>query len=73
MTTSATDLSDTLPDELSPAVVTVTGPDRPGVSAAFFHVLSTYGVQLLDIEQSLFRGGLSSPRSSAAPPTTSPH
>ncbi|MEL4155577.1 phosphoserine phosphatase SerB [Corynebacterium bovis] len=59
MTTSATDLSDTLPDGLSPAVVTVTGPDRPGVSAAFFHVLSTYGVQLLDIEQSLFRGGLS--------------
>ena len=52
-------LEDTLQDGLAPSVITVTGPDRPGVSAAFFRVLSSYGVQLLDIEQSVFRGKLS--------------
>lgn len=44
---------------LIPAVITVTGADRPGVSAAFFRVLSAHGVQILDVEQSLFRGHLS--------------
>ncbi len=52
-------LEDTLQEGLAPSVITVTGPDRPGVSAAFFRVLSSYGVQLLDIEQSVFRGKLS--------------
>lgn len=52
-------LQDTLGEGLTPAVVTVTGPDRPGVTAAFFRVLSSYSVQLLDIEQTVFRGKLS--------------
>lgn len=47
-----------LQEGLRPAVVTVSGPDRPGVSAAFFRVLASYGVQLLDVEQSDFRGRL---------------
>lgn len=50
--------NDTLQDGLVPALVTVTGPDRPGVTAAFFRVLTSYGVQLLDVEQSVFRGNL---------------
>jgi len=44
---------------LQPVVVTLTGRDRPGVTAAFFRVLSAHGVQLLDVEQSQFRGYLS--------------
>lgn len=42
-----------------PGVITVTGPDRPGVSAAAFRVLSSHAVQVLDVEQSQFRGRLS--------------
>lgn len=49
----------TLPEGLVPAVVTATGPDRPGVSASFFRVLAAHGAQLLDVEQSLFRSRLS--------------
>ncbi|RAV33670.1 phosphoserine phosphatase SerB [Corynebacterium heidelbergense] len=52
-------LAHSLTPGLEPCIVTVTGPDRPGVSAAFFRVLAAYDVQLLDIEQSVFRGGLS--------------
>lgn len=44
---------------LRPAVVTLNGRDRPGVTAAFFRVLSAHGVQLLDVEQSHFRDYLS--------------
>ncbi|MCF4007424.1 phosphoserine phosphatase SerB [Corynebacterium uropygiale] len=44
---------------LVPGVITVTGPDRPGVSAAAFRVLSSHAVQVLDVEQSQFRGRLS--------------
>ncbi|AGF73324.1 phosphoserine phosphatase SerB [Corynebacterium halotolerans] len=44
---------------LTPAVITATGKDRPGVSAAFFRVLSAHDIQLLDVEQSQFRGRLS--------------
>lgn len=44
---------------LRPAVVTVTGKDRAGVSAAVFRVLAANNVQLLDVEQSRFRGFLS--------------
>lgn len=43
---------------LKPAVVTTSGPDRPGVSAAFFTALAGHGVQLLDVEQTNFRGRL---------------
>lgn len=43
---------------LKPAVVTTSGPDRPGVSAAFFSALAGHGVQLLDVEQTNFRGRL---------------
>lgn len=49
----------TLPEGLVPAVVTATGPDRPGVSASFFRVLAAHGAQVLDVEQSLFRSRLS--------------
>lgn len=45
-----------LQDGLTPAVITVTGPDRPGVSAATFRVLSAHRAQLLDVEQAQFRG-----------------
>lgn len=45
-----------LQDGLTPAVITVTGPDRPGVSAATFRVLSAHQAQLLDVEQAQFRG-----------------
>ncbi len=43
----------------SPAVITVSGKDRPGVSAAFFRVLAANKVQVLDVEQTIFRGFLS--------------
>ncbi len=39
-------------------LVTVTGPDRPGVSSAVFSVLSAHGVSLLDVEQVVIRGRL---------------
>lgn len=51
-------LTVTLAEGLSPAVVTVTGPDRPGVSARFFRALADHGTQLLDVEQAVFRGNL---------------
>jgi phosphoserine phosphatase len=38
--------------------VTVTGPDRPGVSSALFTVLTRHGVDLLDVEQVVIRGRL---------------
>lgn len=53
------DITVSLSEGLSPAVISVFGADRPGVSAAFFRVLSAHEVQLLDVEQSLFRGCLS--------------
>ena len=43
---------------LKPAVVSTSGPDRPGVSAAFFAALAEHDVQLLDVEQTNFRGRL---------------
>nr|VDG63977.1 phosphoserine phosphatase [Streptococcus thermophilus] len=48
----------TLQPGLQHAVITVTGPDHPGVTAAFFALLSQHGVQLLDVEQAQFRGRL---------------
>lgn len=50
---------DTIEEGLTPALITVTGSDCTGVTGAFFSVLSSYRVQLLDIEQSIFRGNLS--------------
>lgn len=43
---------------LNHAIISITGPDRPGVSAAAFRVLARHGVQLLDVEQARFRGNL---------------
>lgn len=39
-------------------LVTVTGPDRPGVSAVLFAALTRHGVDLLDLEQVVVRGQL---------------
>ncbi len=58
-TNTTSDISTTLREGLTPAVMTVTGPDRSGVTAAFFRVLAAHRVQLLDVEQSQFRGRLS--------------
>lgn len=41
------------------AVVTASGPDKPGVSAAFFRVLSSHNVELVDAEQAVFSGRIS--------------
>ncbi|MDO5032994.1 phosphoserine phosphatase SerB [Corynebacterium sp.] len=41
------------------AVVTTSGPDRPGVSAAFFRVLASHSVELVDVEQAIFSGRIS--------------
>lgn len=43
---------------LIPVLVTATGKDRPGVSAAFFRVLAAHSAQVLDVEQSVFRARL---------------
>jgi phosphoserine phosphatase len=53
-----TRLTVSLAPGLSPAVVTVTGPDHPGVSAEVFRILADHDAQLLDVEQSNFRGNL---------------
>ncbi|HIW91118.1 MAG TPA: phosphoserine phosphatase SerB [Candidatus Corynebacterium avicola] len=55
---SSSHLTVTLAPGLSPGVVTVTGPDAPGVSADFFRILAEHDVQLLDVEQAVFRGNL---------------
>ncbi|MGI5128458.1 phosphoserine phosphatase SerB [Pseudonocardia sp. CA-107938] len=39
-------------------LVTVTGPDRPGVSSVLFAALIRHGVDLLDVEQVVIRGRL---------------
>ncbi len=56
---NSTQLTVALQHGLIPAVVTISGKDRPGVTAAFFRVLAANGVQVLDVEQSQFRGYLS--------------
>lgn len=45
-------------DTESTLLVTVTGPDRPGVSSAVFSVLAEHDVALLDVEQVVIRGRL---------------
>ena len=39
-------------------LITVTGPDRPGVSSVLFTALTAHGVQLLDLEQVVVNGRL---------------
>jgi phosphoserine phosphatase len=42
----------------TPVLITVTGPDKPGVSSVLFAVLSRHGVEVLDVEQVTIRGQL---------------
>jgi phosphoserine phosphatase len=42
----------------TPVLITVTGPDKPGVSSALFAVLSRHEVELVDVEQVVIRGRL---------------
>ncbi|WP_093089655.1 phosphoserine phosphatase SerB [Pseudonocardia oroxyli] len=42
----------------SSVLVTVTGPDRPGVSSVLFTVLTRHAVELVDVEQVVIRGML---------------
>lgn len=39
-------------------LITVTGPDRPGVSSVLFTALTRHGVDLVDVEQVVIRGRL---------------
>ncbi|AHH94604.1 phosphoserine phosphatase SerB [Kutzneria albida] len=39
-------------------LITVTGPDKPGVSSVLFAVLTRHGVEVLDVEQVVIRGKL---------------
>jgi phosphoserine phosphatase len=39
----------------TPVLITVTGPDKPGVSSVLFAVLARQGVHLLDVEQVVIR------------------
>ena len=42
----------------TPVLITVTGPDKPGVSSVLFAVLSRHGVDMIDVEQVVIRGQL---------------
>lgn len=42
----------------TPVLVTVSGPDKPGVSSVLFAVLTRHGVEILDVEQVVIRGQL---------------
>ena len=42
----------------TPVLITVTGPDKPGVSSVLFAVLSRHGVEIIDVEQVTIRGQL---------------
>ncbi|HVK19814.1 MAG TPA: phosphoserine phosphatase SerB [Actinokineospora sp.] len=41
-----------------PVLITVTGPDKPGVSSVLFAVLTRHGVEIIDVEQVVIRGQL---------------
>lgn len=43
---------------MTSVLITVTGPDRPGVSSVLFAALTRHGVDLLDVEQVVIRGRL---------------
>jgi phosphoserine phosphatase len=45
-------------EDPTPVLITVTGPDKPGVSSVLFAVLARQGVHLLDVEQVVIRGRL---------------
>jgi phosphoserine phosphatase len=42
----------------TPVLITITGPDKPGVSSVLFSALNKHGVELLDVEQVVIRGHL---------------
>ncbi|HJQ46948.1 MAG TPA: phosphoserine phosphatase SerB [Amycolatopsis sp.] len=44
--------------ELTPVLITTTGPDKPGVTSVVFAALTRHGVDLLDVEQVVIRGQL---------------
>ncbi|TDP96558.1 phosphoserine phosphatase SerB [Labedaea rhizosphaerae] len=49
----------TTPATAGPTVlITVTGPDKPGVSSVLFAVLTRHGVDIVDVEQVVIRGQL---------------
>ena len=39
-------------------LITVTGPDRPGVTGVLFTALAAHRVEVLDIDQAVIRGQL---------------
>jgi phosphoserine phosphatase len=45
-------------DDVDSILVTVTGPDHPGVTKALFEALARPGVEVLDLEQAVVRGNL---------------
>ncbi len=47
-----------MPSKDSAVLVTVTGPDKPGVTSVLFAALSRHQVSLLDVEQVVIRGRL---------------
>jgi phosphoserine phosphatase len=42
----------------TPVLITITGPDKPGVSSVLFAALTKHDVELLDVEQVVIRGQL---------------
>ncbi|SDN01101.1 phosphoserine phosphatase [Allokutzneria albata] len=42
----------------TPVLMTVTGPDKPGVTSVLFAALTRHGVEVLDVEQVVIRGKL---------------
>ncbi|GAA4029845.1 phosphoserine phosphatase SerB [Allokutzneria multivorans] len=42
----------------TPVLMTVTGPDKPGVTSVLFAALTRHGVEVLDVEQVVIRGRL---------------
>ena len=47
-----------MPSMDTAVLVTVTGPDKPGVTSVLFAALSRHQVSLLDVEQVVIRGRL---------------
>jgi len=43
---------------VTPVLITTTGPDKPGVTSVLFAALTRHGVDLLDVEQVVIRGQL---------------
>ncbi len=59
MSTDAAPAPPPLPDpDARTLLVTLTGPDRPGVTSAVFDAASTVGADVLDLEQVVVRGHL---------------